>query len=203
MAQKKYQRLTRLRARSQFAVVYRTRSALWLGDDHLLLLETSGFTENYKRFYFRDIQTITVQETGRGRVWNIILGSILLLSTFVMFLTWPSGAPARWNGGAFAGEIALATVMFISGVFLLVGLVAGPTCKTYLRTAVQTEELAALCRVRQTRKIMDKIRQLMVAAQGQITGEEVSVRMQETMRAQSPAESSQPNPPDAAPPVST
>jgi hypothetical protein len=203
MARKQYQRLARSRARSQFAVVYRTRSALWLGDDHLLLLETNGFTENYKRFYFRDIQTITVQETGRGRVWNIILGSILLLSTFVMFFTWPSGAPARWNGGDFAGEIALATVMFISGVFLLVGLLAGPTCKTYLRTAVQIEELPSLCRVRQTRKIMDKIRPLMVAAQGQITGEEVAVRMQETMRAQSPAESSQPNPPDAAPPVST
>jgi hypothetical protein len=203
MAQKQYQRLTRPRARSQFAVVYRTRSALWLGGDHLLLVETSGSTENYKRFYFRDIQAITVQETGRGRVWNFILGGVLLLSTFAMFFTLSSGTPARLVGGDIAGEIALATVMVISGVFLLVGLVAGPTCKTYLRTAVQTEELASLCRVRQTRKVMDKIRPLMVAAQGQISGEEVSVRMQETMRAQSPAESSQPNPPDAAPPVST
>jgi hypothetical protein len=203
MAQKQYQRLTRPRARAQFAVVYRTRSALWLGGDHLLLVETNGFTENYKRFYFRDIQAITVQETHRGQVWNFIRGGILLLSTFVMFFTWPSGAPARWNGGEFAGEIALATVMVISGVFLLVGLVAGPTCKTYLRTAVQIEELASLCRVRQTRKVVDKIRPLMAAAQGEISGEEVSVRMQETMREQNPAESSKPNPPDAAPPVST
>jgi hypothetical protein len=50
---------------------------------------------------------------------------------------------------------------------------------------------------------MDRIRPLIVAAQGQITGEEVSVRLQETMRAQGPEESSQPNPPDAAPPVGT
>src|SRR5580698_2302749 len=107
MAQKQYQRLTRPRARAQFAVVYRTRSALWLGGDHLLLVETSGFTENYKRFYFRDIQAITVQETRRGQVWNFIRGGVLLLSTFTMFFSWPSGAPGRWNGGEFAGEIAL------------------------------------------------------------------------------------------------
>jgi hypothetical protein len=203
MAQKKYQRLTRPRARSQFAVVYRTRSALWLGDDHLLLVETSGFTENYKRFYFRDIQTITVQETRRGHVWNIILGGVLFLIILVTILAIPKSMPAHWSGGEIGGGVFLAILVAIFTTLFLASLLAGPTCKTLLQTAVQIEELASLCRVRQTRKIMDKIRPLMVAAQGQITGEEVSVRMQETMRAQSPAESSQPNPPDAAPPVST
>ncbi len=203
MAQTQYQRLTRSRARAQFAVVYRTRSALWLGGDHLLLVETNGFTENYKRFYFRDIQTITMHETGRGRVWNFILGGVLLLCTFVMFFTLASAAPGRWDGGEIAGEITLATVMVIFAGFFVAGLLAGPTCKTRLQTAVQVEELGSLQRVRQTRKVMDRIRPLIVAAQGQITGEEVSVRLQETMRAPGPAESSQPNPPDAAPPAGT
>jgi hypothetical protein len=203
MVRKQYQRLTRPRARSQFAVVYRTRSALWLGGDHLLLVETSGFTENYKRFYFRDIQTITVQETRRGRVWNFILGGVLFLIILVTILAIPKSTTAHWSGNEIGGGIFLAIFGTVFTVLFLVSLLAGPTCKTHLQTAVQIEELASLSRVRQTRKVMDKIRPLMVAAQGQITGEEVSVRMQETIRAQSPAESSKPNPPDAAPPVST
>ena len=207
MAEEQYQRLARPRSRSQFAVVYRSRSGVWMGNDHLLLVETNGFTENYKRFYFRDIQTITQEETKRGLVWSIIQGSILLIVLLVMVFNIPDGAPAHWSGGAIAGEIALATVLVIAGLFLLAGILAGPTCKVYLRTAVQIEELPALCRRRQVRKVMDQIRPRIAAAQGEISGEEVSARLQEGLReqasTQSPTQSPSQTPPDALPPVIT
>jgi hypothetical protein len=203
MAEPQYERLARPRSRSQFSVVYRARSGLWLGNDHLLQVETNGFTENYKRFYFRDIQTITQVETKRGRVWSIIQGSILLVVLLVMVFNLPGGTPAHWSDGAISGEVVLATVMVIAGVFLSAGILAGPTCKVYLRTAVQIEELAALCRMRQTRKVMNKIRPRIVAAQGELSGEEVSVRLQEEMHAQSLTQSLEESPPDARPPVIT
>jgi len=201
MAEPKYQRLTRLRARSQFAVIYQSRSGLWLGDDHLLLVEASGYTENYKRFYFRDIQAITVQATERGRVWNIILGGVLLVTVLALIFTIPKTAPANWTGNQMAGEIALGFLAAIFAVSCLLSFLAGPTCKTYLRTAVQTEELPSLSRVRQTGNVIRKIRPLIVAAQGELSGEEVVARLQETIRAPAPAATSRPNPPDEAPPV--
>ena len=35
-------------------------SSVWLGPDHLLLVESLRFREEYKRFYLRDIQAIAV-----------------------------------------------------------------------------------------------------------------------------------------------
>jgi uncharacterized integral membrane protein len=201
MAELKYQRLTRLRARSQFAVIYQSRSGLWLGDDHVLLVEATGYTENYKRFYFRDIQAITVQATERGRIWNIILGGILLLIVLVIIFTIPKTTPANWTGEQVAGEITLGGFAAIFAVAFLANFLAGPTCKTHLRTAVQTEELPSLSRVRQTGKVIGKIRPLIVAAQGELSGAEVVVRLQETIRASGPAAASRPNPPDDVPPV--
>ena len=58
MARKEYKRIGgRGSRRRQFF----TRNTLWLGADHLLQGEHTGYTEEYKRFYFRDIQGITVK----------------------------------------------------------------------------------------------------------------------------------------------
>ena len=53
MAEAEYQRLTRAHPRSGFAVAFAARSSLWLGKDHLLCIDSTGFSESYKRFYFR------------------------------------------------------------------------------------------------------------------------------------------------------
>src|SRR5947208_5263032 len=74
MAEKEYKRLTRARVRSSFAVISAARSSLWLGADHLLCVDSTGYTETYKRFYFRDIQAITICRTARRKVWNWSLG---------------------------------------------------------------------------------------------------------------------------------
>jgi hypothetical protein len=60
----------------------------------------------------------------------------------------------------FTGLIALLVM------FLLINFFLGATCKCYLRTAVQIEELPSLRRLRKTRKIMAQIRPLIAAAQG-------------------------------------
>ena len=40
--------------------------SLWIGEDHLLLVELRGFTETYRRFYFRDVQAIILRRTDRA-----------------------------------------------------------------------------------------------------------------------------------------
>ena len=73
MPEKEYHRLTRARPRSAFAVAFISRSSLWLGRDHLLCVDSSGYTETYKRFYFRDIQAVTIVATKRRTVFNGVL----------------------------------------------------------------------------------------------------------------------------------
>lgn len=194
MADIKYQRLTRERSPRRFAAVGQARAALWLGDDHLLLVETSGITETYKRFFFRDIQAVTIRRTSRRKIWNWVLSAPLVLcALFVAFRAFD----VRWIDGGEAGVLTVVGVVF--GIPLLINNLLGSTCTCQLRTAVQTEELPSLCRLRKTRKVLAKIRPLIAAAQGQLTAEEVSARLRESVVAP-PAAPTIP-PPSATPPV--
>ena len=58
MSNKEYRRLTRGRTRPGFAVAFGGRCSLWLGRDHLLRIDSSGYTESYRRFFLRDIQAV-------------------------------------------------------------------------------------------------------------------------------------------------
>lgn len=173
-----YKRLTRASARARFAVAVRSRAALWLGPDHLLSVESDNFRENYKRFYFRDIQAILVQKTDRFRVWTIILGIIMVLMLVFLFLCLPNGQ--GWTSDAISGVCIFGFIIAILALILVLHLFSGQTCRTYLRTAVQIEELPSLRRVKRTRHVLAQIRPLIVAAQGgELSSEAISAQMRE------------------------
>lgn len=174
MADQKYIRLTRERSPQSFSftAVSRSRSSLWLGDDHILLVENGGITENYKRFYFRDIQAISIRQTVRRKVWNWVLSAPLMFCLCYMIFFWFD-----------ARGIGVEDIMFVSivstvvGIPLLLNNIFGTTCVCQIRTAVQTEELASLSRVRKTRKVLERLRPLIIAAQGEISADEVAVHL--------------------------
>jgi hypothetical protein len=168
MAEREYKRLTWSRRRSTVAVVTVLRASLWLGPDHLLCIETNGYTESYKRFYFRDIQAITIRKTATRTAWSIIFAALAALFLFIGFSIQETAAIITFA--------VLALFLFL--VPLLINLALGPTCASQIRTAVQTEDLP-IGRVRRARKIMERIRPLIAAAQGQLLPEEIPVRMQE------------------------
>jgi hypothetical protein len=183
MAEQQYRRLTPPRRRRFFSIGSAKRSSLWLGKDHLLSMDSTRFSEEYKRFYFRDIQAITIRKTKRRAIWN---GALIILLT-------------AWTG-VFLGillprpdgfEPVVITLLRAWFLILAIPLVAnnvlGPASTVYLRTAVQIEELPSLNRVRRARKVLDRIRPLIAAAQGQLTPEEVSIRMREMVQASEPS----------------
>jgi hypothetical protein len=189
----RYKRLARARPRSSFAVAFMSRSSLWLGDDHLLCVDSNGYSETYKRFYFHDIQTFTVRKTKRRLIWNWLLAipaafCIADLST------------NRTLG--LAGIITVATIALIFAVPLLINNLLGSTCACQLRTAVQVEELPSLARVRQARKVLKKVLPLIAATQGQLGAEEISTRMREASQ-QAPSTIPQPPPAETSgtPPI--
>src|SRR6266849_2193626 len=44
---------------------------LYLGPDHVLQSASTGYSEIYKRFYFRDIQAIIIRKTGLWLFWML------------------------------------------------------------------------------------------------------------------------------------
>ncbi len=90
-------------------------------------------------------------------------------------------------------------LILLTGVFLAIlvaNLVLGPTVTTYLRTAVQTEELPSLNTLRRARNAMDKLRPLITAAQGELAPGNVAEQMPELF----PPAPSNPAAPPPAPP---
>lgn len=141
--------------------VSRITCRLWLGDDHLLQVESAGgYSENYKRFYFRDIQAIYLHKTNSWQTANFVLGAFAGL-----FLLW-TGLIGNTPGGIVLGII---TGLFV--FFLVLNVLRGPTCRCHIRSAVQLEELPSLNRRRTAEKVLLRLKPLIEAAQGSISAE--------------------------------
>jgi len=135
---------------------------LWLGDDHVLQVETEGYSEKYKRFYFKDIQGVTIRRSVDGRFVNFLLGAPM---TFFAAI-----AISVDDGGLAAGMAFMAGIFLF---FLIINIVRGPTCKAMLFTAVQDEPLVTCHRVKTAKKLLARLQPLIAAAQGELRPEEV------------------------------
>lgn len=155
------------RGRRGSAIFSYARSRLWLGDDHLLAVDFTVASEEYRRFYFRDIEAVIIRRTSGRQVWNWILCLLLLLSAGPFVALWWS----EGEGGFLVASIILALFWL---VFIVINSARGATCQTHLRTAVQQEQLPSLGRLPVARKVLARVQPLIVAAQGAATPEELA-----------------------------
>src|SRR5881394_2305292 len=58
-------------------------ATLYAGPDHLLQVTSSGYSETYRRFYFRDIQSIAVCKSGGGKIINGVFSGLALLCVII------------------------------------------------------------------------------------------------------------------------
>lgn len=140
---KKYTRFGGIRRISLHAGRY----SLWLAEDHMVQVTRYAYTEEYRRFYYQDIEAVLVRRTDgqiiRCLVWGI-LGLILLMMGLV-------GSQGSMRVLAFMG-LAVVTVFFV------VNLWRGDTCACHVRTAVQTERLFSISRVAQAENLIARIK---------------------------------------------
>ena len=142
------------------------RHRLWLGPDHLLAVANNGYSEDYKRFYFRDIQAIVIRKTGVGAMWNAVFGILAAVGVTLMSIGWSQEWPAP-------GIAAIGVYVGLALLCLAINAARGPTCATHLRTAVQSERLHAFGRMRTARRSVARIRQDVEAAQGTVAMEDM------------------------------
>lgn len=137
-----------------------TYHQLWKGPDHFLLIKEIGWIEEYKRFYFNDIQSITVRQTASYLVWALIHP---VLALFV--------AGIGQAGGAETGFYIFTGLLFL--VIWSVHLLQGPTCTCWIQTGINREKLYMFRRVRQVRKFWNTVSLDLVEAQGRFSLEEM------------------------------
>jgi hypothetical protein len=107
-----------------------------------------------------------------------LFGGLAVIPTAIGVVTLSQGnTVGTIVAGSFAALFLLA---------MLINVAMGPTSVCHLRTAVQTEELPSLNRVRRARKVLDRLRPFIAQAQGQLSPEEIASKMQDLALAPAP-----------------
>ena len=130
-----------------------SKDTLWVASDHMLYVVLWFITEEYKRFYFRDIQAVIIR---RNAIWKYLNIGLPAATALLGILAWTSGEGWNYFFYFLAGFVLLAA---------LANLILGPTCECYLQTAVQNIKLPPLTRVRKAQRVMDNLAPLVAGAQ--------------------------------------
>jgi hypothetical protein len=147
-APKVYTRLTRS------PVSIGSYKSLWLAADHLMQVDSNGYSESYQRFQYTDIQGFFIRGSDRRLYWNLFWGVIALISGLFFI------------GLARSGDLGVSVVFLaIATVFLIWNNALGPSCRVFLVTRVQTAAIGSLVRRRKARKILGRLQPLIEAAQ--------------------------------------
>jgi hypothetical protein len=136
---------------------------LWMGPDHLLLVNSSRLTERYQRFSLADIQAIVVS-AGPDR---IVLQTLAVLASIA------------WGAGAFAVDLTFGKWFFAATgllflVLAIVDIARGPRCRCFLHTAVSRWPLLPVSRQRIARRFLATIVPAIETVQGPLSAEQLA-----------------------------
>lgn len=135
--------------------ILRYNSRLYLAKDHLLRVNASSWSENYRRFYFADIQGIVVSQTNGRIIWSVV--NALLLGIFLLF---GIGTDATW------GWIVYGSLALVFAFLFITNLLRGPTCRVLIQTRVGVEPLASLRRIPVAQRSIEILKAQIQAVQG-------------------------------------
>lgn len=141
-----------------FVSIYR----LYEGPDHLLLVRTTWFREDYRRFFYRDIQAVITRPTQRRRDYTYIWGALTGTAALPTVASFMAAVPVLPWG--------LLTLTAVLATGFVVNWLRGPTCECHLQTAVQCEALPGMTRQRRVDTLLTRLRARIAGTQGTAPG---------------------------------
>ena len=158
-------------------------SSLWKGEDHLVYVRGSGFilpfTEEYKRYRFRDIQVISVAKRSR-------IGMALLHAAGLLCFGIPAALTlALVDADSFGVGLAI-LVSFLSLGFLLFAsllirhLILGPTCTCDIQTNLSQDRIRPLSRYHQALEVLEEVESEIRSSQAGLDGGGTSTGKEKT-----------------------
>ena len=133
-------------------------ASLWTGADHLLSVRSDRFQEQYKRFYFRDIQAIVITRVPRYLVSTRALATGALLLIVLLFLRVRALGLMNW---------VWLSLAVLTAVWIYVSAAHSCTCRLY--TAVSREDLPSLYRTWTARQALAELERRIAQVQGTFT----------------------------------
>ena len=119
-------------------------SQLFMGEDHLLCVSDRLTTQNYRRFFFADIEAIQIIYTERRTAWLSFSGLGLVISLIA------------GSGRGFDSPLILgALLLFVFSFVFALG--RGLVCKLQLQTKAGVVKLKGTLRLSSARKIIQLI----------------------------------------------
>jgi uncharacterized membrane protein YeaQ/YmgE (transglycosylase-associated protein family) len=135
--------------RNSFRIAMRHR--LYQAADHLLLVQSTGFTDDYRRLYYRDIGHVVARRTQRQMVLGIVLGVVAAFTLGIALYAWSQGFAAAAIPVAMGGAVMV--------LLFVVNILRGPTCVCYITTQVQTVEVPTPQRLAKVALLIDFLRE--------------------------------------------
>ena len=158
-APKSYTRLTRN------ASGIGSYASLWLGDDHLMIVTSTGYSESYARLQFRDIKGFFVTASARRYIWGAVWGVVTAIFGTVVIVQLVNG-----NTPVFS-----AIFLGLAAIMVAWNHVLGPGCQLFVVTGVQTVQLPSVVRLKKARRLLGRVQPLIEAAQADLVVAPVAV----------------------------
>ena len=129
-------------------------ASLWLGPDHILAVNSFRFREEYKRYYFRDIQALLIARGPRFHLSTraAVIGFFWLIA-FASFYQLPYGALTV----GILGVLLVASWVYFSALC---------SCTCRIHTAVSQDRLPSLYRIWSARRCLRALEPHISAVQG-------------------------------------
>ncbi len=146
-------------------------SSVWMAADHLLLVRSLRFREEYKRYQFGDIQAIVMAKAPRFHIsTRALMIAVLWFAAYLVAKMFAIRGPIAALDPRFDWTVPLWLIAFglvvawvaVSGLF---------SCRCRVYTAVSRDELPSLYRVWTAEKFLRQVKPLIEQAQGAIQGE--------------------------------
>jgi hypothetical protein len=134
-----------------------------MGSDHLLLVKSARFREEYKRFYFRDIQAIVTAKAPR---FHISTRSALIAFLWFCALAAVDALESRFNVNLTWAWWTVSVALTVTWIWVCVA----HSCRCRIYTAVSSEDLPSLYRNWTARRFLEKVEPKLAEAQGVIEG---------------------------------
>jgi len=151
------------------------KSSVWAGPDHLLLVRGSRFRDEYKRFYYRDVQAMAVARAPRFHVSTRMAAmAVACWVAFAVIQILPRLSSGFESIGLVAMAVAAETGLTLFGIVLVAvwAYVSGrQSCRCRIYTAVSADELPSVYRLWTARKFLAAVEPLIAQTQGTIAGE--------------------------------
>ncbi len=130
------------------------RHSLWMGPDHLLRVRANPFAQEYRRYYFKDIQALVLTELPHPLAYFFYSFTAFFAILFVVLIS--SGHPV-W-----------ATLCALSALLLFWLGARIPDCATRILTRVSSDRLPSLKKLHTARKALAMIRTEIAGTQGEL-----------------------------------